>query len=214
MKILFRIVAILLSIGVFAAAFFAPIFSGQVAVVGMTLAEEFSIYDLITLAFPEDGGSAFNPAEFLETLKKSIDVIKPLIAPVISLVVFFALSLLTALATIVINCIKPLLKKTTLFLGLGGVFCIIASFISMNAFASHLVSGEINIFSIFDLSFLLSLATSLVEIKALTLGSGVYLMLFAFAIIFIWALSYIVIEIGDPKAKNNPSLKERKRKKS
>ena len=212
MKILFRIVAILLSIGVFAAAFFAPIFSGQIVVVGMSLAEEFSLYDLITLAFPSGDGSAFNPSEFLETLKKSIDVIKPLIAPVINLVVFFVLSLLTALATIVINCIKPLLKKTTMFLSLGGVLCIIASFISMNAFASHLISGEINIFSIFDLSFLLSLATSLVEIKALTLGSGAYLMLFAFIGIFIWALSYFVIEIGDPKAKNNPSLKERKRK--
>ena len=212
MKILFRIVAVLLSIGVFAAAFFAPIFSGQVVVVGMSLAEEFSLYDLITLAFPSGDGSAFNPSEFLETLKKSIDVIKPLIAPAISLVVFFVLSLLTALATIVINCIKPLLKKTTMFLSLGGVLCIIASFISMNAFASHLISGEINIFSIFDLSFLLSLATSLVEIKALTLGSGAYLMLFAFIGIFIWALSYFVIEIGDPKSKNNPSLKERKRK--
>ena len=71
MKILFRIVAILLSIGVFAAAFFAPIFSGQVVVVGMSLAEEFSLYDLITLAFPSGDGSAFNPSEFLETLKKT-----------------------------------------------------------------------------------------------------------------------------------------------
>jgi len=212
MKIMFRIVAVLLSLGVIAAAFFVPIFDGQVMALGMSLTEDFSIYEIIDLAIPDDGGeAAFNLSEFWQTLKKSADAIKPIIAPAICFVVFFVLALLIALATAIINIFKSM-KKTTTFLGLAGLLSVIAAMISINAFEGPLVSGDVNIFSILDLSFLLSLATSLVEVKAFALGSGANLMLFAFAIIFLWGLSYIVIDLGDPKAQKNPSLKERKRK--
>ncbi len=212
MKIVFRIVAILLSLGVVAAAFFVPIFDAEVAALGISLTEDFSIYEIIDLATPEDGeGTGFNFTEFRKALQNSKDTLKPVIAPAICFIVFFVLALLIALATVVVNIFKSM-KKTTTFLGLAGLISVIGAMVSIKYFAAPLVSGNLNIFSIFDLSFLLSLATSLVEVKSLLLGSGANLMLIAFIIIFVWGLSYIVIDLGDPKAQKNPSLKERKRK--
>ena len=212
MKITFRIVIAIISLGVIAAAVFVPIFNINVAALGITLEEDFSIYELIKLAIPEGSNSeaAFNLAEFWQNVKESKDVIKPLIAPVITFVVSFILALLLALATLVTNLIKPM-KKTTMFLGLAGILSIVAAFISVNAVEKILVAGEINVFSIFDLGFLFSLATSFVEIKTFGLGSGVNLMLFAFIFIFIWGLSHILIELGDPKAQKISPVKERKR---
>lgn len=206
MKALFRIVSCIIAICVFLAAFFAQFFRVVFDILGVSTDASESIYDLIKLLKPDGGSSLINGAELWEKIKASSEVLSPIIPHLVCFLVFFGIALLIALAIIIVNATKTM-QKTTTFLGLGGFVSTIAMIISFNHAAAPVISGQLNIFRVLDLNFLLSLATSAVSFKIISITSAGTLMCIAFGAIAVWGICNIVIDMGDKPTKERKKIK-------
>ncbi len=218
MKILFRVVAALLALCVFPAAYFLSFFKFAISAVVMNIADDVSIHSAVKFfADPDSPAGAllrdtggFWKNEWIEPLKPAG----------ISFLVFFALALVLALVIFFFAAFSNKRLVVTC-LGVAGVLAMIGVYISFGRFAAPLLDGTITLTSIIsteELSFLLSITVSLlgsvVELKMFQLTSATLVMSLIFAGIAIWGLAFIITQDENERKKERELRAAKKKKKA
>ncbi|MBE6783055.1 MAG: hypothetical protein E7536_03495 [Ruminococcaceae bacterium] len=212
MKILDRVVSALASLGVIVLAFFAPIvhwlyelppwqlitgiIGGQPNDKGLT-ADDVSIYDILTL-FKDFGIDIKTIFAGGEEPNPNLDIFVPLVKPV---VIFFALTLVIALAAAIVSIVSNA-KKTQMALGAAGIISLILLKSSFDKLVAPIVSGQVSVAGLFNISWL----SMIVKIDTITLSGGWVYMIMMFAFLILWSLSYILTsdEKKQDKKKQRP----------
>lgn len=221
MKAVYRIVAALLSMGVFASAVFLPLFRIRIGVTLMEadIQEDFSIYRLYNYLKPNgtlDGLFTGN-GDFLDN-----PYIKHLMPAAVTFAAFFAAALLIALIAWFFAVLSN--RKLVIgILGAAGIICMIGSYIAFGRMAKPLLDGSISLPELLDLGFISStLIGAAVKLAVLRLISAPFFMILCFAAIILWTLAFILTEDDKEKlrranekaakkaAKTNRKLKKAK----
>ena len=221
MKAVYRIVAALTSLGVFACAVFLPLFRVRIGVtlLGSDIQEDFSIYRRYNYLKPQgtldglftgDGKLMDNP------------YIKILMPSAITFAAFFAAALLIALVVFFFAALSNQ-KLVICILSGAGIACLIGSYIAFGRMASPLLDGSISLPELLNLGFISgTVVGAAVKLVVLRLVSAPFFMILCFAGIILWTLAFVLTEDEKEKmkkaadkaakkaAKNNRKLKKAK----
>lgn len=202
MKALNRIVTALLAAAVFPVAYFTDIITVYMHanLYDSNIVENLSIKRIIEL-FTGDGlfadlvkgGASELPAGLLEYKGNFI-----------AFVVFFALALLVALATVIVAAATNS-RKATASLGAAGLLSLIGMRIAFSGVASAVKAGTLTLGSLTDIS-LLNLVGKIVLV---TMSTAPAVMTVLFLAILIWNVAFIMIDLGEEQ----PKKKAKKAKK-
>lgn len=202
MKALNRIVTALLAAAVFPVAYFTDIITVYMHanLYDSNIVENLSIKRIIEL-FTGDGlfadlvkGGASELPDGLLEYKGNF----------IAFVVFFALALLVALATVIVAAATNS-RKATASLGAAGLLSLIGMRIAFSGVASAVKAGTLTLGSLTDIS-LLNLVGKIVLV---TMSTAPAVMTVLFLAILIWNVAFIMIDLGEEQ----PKKKAKKAKK-
>lgn len=196
MKIAYRIITPILSVGAIAIGIVLKLFHFAIGMASEELGQitqlleafnvktkfEFSVVDIIKLLMGVD------------TSKESdVDIMKliePILPQLIAFVVFFVLALLMLVA---VGSVAAATNKRKLVMALcagGLVICFIAIIISNNAFAK-IMGGEValtDVVSAFSENNLVALAAAFITISSATLSGGFYGVFGMYILIILWTV--------------------------
>lgn len=200
MKAVYRIVAALAGLGVFACAVFLPLFRLRISVtlLGSDIQEDFSIYSLYNYLKPQGtlDGLFTGEGNFLDN-----PYIKLLMPSAITFAAFFAAALFFALVVIIVAAVCDEKLVISIFSGIG-IVCLIGSYIAFGRMAAPLLDGSISLPELLNLGFisgtLINAAVKLVVLRPL---SAPFFMIVCFAGIILWSLAFILTEDEKEKMK-------------
>lgn len=205
MKALNRIVTALLAAAVFPVAYFTDLMTVYMHanIYDSNIVENLSIQRIISL-FTGDGlfadmvGSGTEFPAALERYKANL----------VAIVVFFALALLVALATVIVAAVTNS-QKTTAILGTVGLLCMIGMMIAFSGVSTAIKEGSLTLGGIAGMT-LLNLVGKLVLV---TLSTAPTVMLVLFLTIAIWNVAFIMINLGEEDTKKAKQKSKKKRAK-
>ncbi len=205
MKALNRIVTALLAAAVFPVAYFTDLMTVYMHanIYDSNIVENLSIQRIISL-FTGDGlfadmvGSGTEFPAALERYKANL----------IAIVVFFALALLVALATVIVAAVTNS-QKTTAILGTVGLLCMIGMMIAFSGVSTAIKEGSLTLGGIAGMT-LLNLVGKLVLV---TLSTAPTVMLVLFLTIAIWNVAFVMINLGEEDTKKTKQKSKKKRAK-
>ncbi len=196
MKIAYRIITPILSIGAIVIGIMLKLFHFAIG----TVSEELSQLTQLLEAFKVQTKFEFSVVDIIQLLmgvdtskESEVDVmalIQPILPQLIAFVVFFVLALLMLVA---VGAVAAATNKRKLVMGLcaGGLaICFIAIIISNSAFAK-IMGGEIaltDVVSAFSESAWASLAAAFVTISTATLSGGFYGVFGMYILIIFWTV--------------------------
>ncbi len=202
MKALNRIVTALLAAAVFPVAYFTDLITVYMHanIYDSNIVENLSVKRIIEL-FTGDG-------LFAGLIKDGSEIPDGLLefkGNFIAFVVFFAIALLIALATVVVAAATNS-RKATASLGAAGLLSIIGMRIAFSAVSSAVKAGTLTLGSLTDISLLNILG----KIVLVTMSTAPAVMTVLFLAIFIWNVAFIVIDLGEeqPKKKAKHAKKQ------
>lgn len=202
MKALNRIVTVLLAAAVFPVAYFTDLVTiyMHAKIYDSNIVENMSIQRIISL-FTGDGLFADTVGEGAE-FPAALERYK---ANLIMIVVFFALALLIALATVIVAAATNS-QKTTAILGVAGVVCMIGMMIAFSGISTAIKEGTLTLGGIAGVTLLNILG----KLVLVTLSTAPTVMLILFLAIAIWNTAFIMISLGEEDKK----VKTQKKKKA
>ena len=196
MKIAYRIITPILSIGAIVIGIMLKLFHFAIG----TVSEELSQLTTLLEAFNVQTKFEFSVVDIIQLLMgvdtskdSEVDVmalIQPILPQLIAFVVFFVLALLMLVA---VGAVSAATNKRKLVMGLcagGLVICFIAIIISNSAFAK-IIGGEIaltDVVSAFSESSWAALAAAFVTISTATLSGGFYGVFGMYILIIFWTV--------------------------
>ena len=197
MNIVYRTVHIILAAAVFPAVFFLQLFYMEISPkfldYGMSL--EFSLYQIFDLFGGGSKTSAVRSAFSKESLSNIWSVFAgsraSLVLMMISAVLTLALTVFVIVAGIVKGNRKVLLSASSA----GLVTSILFKVFSANVCRS-VVSGKVDIVSLFTKSFIGNFFGDLLSVDTLRIGAFSNAVLILFMCMVIWSVIYIVTDIG------------------
>ncbi len=218
MKIAYRIITPILSIGAIVMGVLLKLFHFAIG----TASEELSQLTTLLQAFNIKTNFEFSVVDIVkllmgvDTSKESevdiVGLIEPIFPELIAFVVFFVLALLML---VVVGAVSAATDKRKAVIGLcvgGLVICFIAIIISNSAF-SKIMEGEIPLsdvvttFSESEYASLLALAAAVVTIASATLSGGFYAVFGMYLLIIFWTV------ISDMLIKNPIQFEKKHRRK-
>lgn len=199
MKYVFRIVNALLAAAIFPATIFLEFILLRISTTlfDAGLEESISIkfvIDVLTgkeemwynLIF-SDGGTFTWPA-----------VLDPIKSKLIAVVVLFGVALVAALFVFIWSICSN--KRIPVLAASGvGIASTVAMTAVFNSAAQFLMDGTINVVEIFSSNWLVSLVGELVVVDYIGFAGFHNAIIFLFAGIIVWTLSFYLVEIGEPK---------------
>ena len=201
MKALNRIVTALLAIAVFPVAYFTDLITVYMhaTIYDSNIVENLSVKRIIEL-FTGDGlfadlikGGASELPDGLLKFKGNF----------IAFVVFFAIALLVALATVIVAAATNS-RKATASLGAAGLLSIIGMRIAFSAVSSAAKAGTLG--SLTDMSFMNLFG----KIVLVTMSTAPAVMTVLFLAILIWNVAFIVIDLGEEQPKKKAKHAKKK----
>ncbi len=215
MKIAYRIITPILSVGAIVIGIMLKLFHFAIG----TVSEELSQLTTLLEAFNVQTKFEFSVVDIIQLLmgvdtskESEVDVmalIQPILPQLIAFVVFFVLALVML---IVVGAVSAATNKRKLVMALCGgglVICFIAIIISNNAFAK-IIGGEIaltDVVTAFSESTWAALAAAFVTISTATLSGGFYGVFGMYILIILWTL------ISDMLIKNPIQFQKKHRRK-
>ena len=215
MKIAYRIITPILSVGAIVIGIMLKLFHFAIGMVSEELDQlttilqnlnvnttfEFSVVDIVKLLLGMDTSK--------ESEVDIMALIEPILPQLIAFVVFFVLALLMLIAVGTVAAATNKRKLVMALCGGGLVICFIAIIISNNAFAK-IIGGEIalaDVVSAFSESTWATLAAAFVTISTATLSGGFYGVFGMYILIILWTL------ISDMLIKNPIQFQKKYRRK-
>lgn len=206
MKIVYKLVSALLCVGAVVSVFTASLFS----VVNSPLLGSPTEFNLSVSRISQLAGGSFSDAAdiFLKN-----EAFAPIKAALIAAAVFLMLAVAVAAAALVTALItdKPVFN---IAYGAAGIVCLICCTICVSSVSSAFAAGEVSAAGFLDLGLLSGLVGSVVNIVSVKVGTAVTLMFGCFISMLVWALIFVLSEVGaEPKkAKKSPKKKAVSRK--
>lgn len=202
MKALNRIVTALLAAAVFPVAYFTDLITVYMhaTIYDSNIVENLSVKRIIEL-FTGDG-------LFADLIKDGSEIPGGLLefkGNFIAFVVFFAIALLVALATVIVAAATNS-RKATASLGAAGLLSIIGMRIAFSAVSSAVKAGTLTLGSLTDISLLNVLG----KIVLVTMSTAPAVMTVLFLAIIIWNVAFIVIDLGEEQPKKKAKHAKKK----
>lgn len=207
MKYIYKAVSAILAIATIPATLFLEFFfiQASTSLIDVGIEESFSLKRLYDIFISKTDPFAmfFQNATYFEWPEQ----LDPLVPWLIASAVFFALAIITAIFICVWSICSEKRIVNIIASGAGILFVILMS-VFFNKAASFLTLGTINIVeAIAGSGLLASLIGSIVNVDTLVLGGFKNALIILFAVIIIWTLSFILIELGDEKEDKSSSKK-------
>ncbi len=121
-------------------------------------------------------------------------------APIIATLVFFALAIVIALVIFFFACFSNK-KKIPLALSAAGIVSVVCMYISFNAVASPILSGDISLGVFFESAIVSAILPYIASFSLLRLSDAFYVMLFLYIGMAVWSGAHIIINLDNtPKA--------------
>lgn len=199
MKYVYKAVTAILAIAAIPVTIFLEFFfiQASTSIIDVGIEESFSLkrlYDIF-IAKTDPFAVFFQGTTYFEWPEQ----LDPLVPWLIAAAVFLALALITAIFICVWSICSNKRIVNIIASGAGILFVILMSVFFGKA-ASFLTLGTINIVeAIAGSGLIASLIGSVVNIDTLVLGGFKNALIILFAVIIIWTLSFILIELGDEK---------------
>lgn len=204
MKALNRIVTALLAATIFPVAYFTDIITvyAHANLYDSNIVEALSIKRIVEL-FTGDGlfAGVFNKDNMSEIPEGLLKFKGNFIA----FVVFFAIALLVALATVIVAAATNS-RKATASLGAAGLLSIIGMRIAFSAVSSAVKAGTLTLGSLTDMSFMNLFG----KIVLVTMSTAPAVMTVLFLAILIWNVAFIVIDLGEEQPKKKAKHAKKK----
>lgn len=204
MKALNRIVTALLAAAIFPVAYFTDIITvyAHANLYDSNIVEALSIKRIVEL-FTGDGlfAGVFNKDNMSEIPEGLLKFKGNFIA----FVVFFAIALLVALATVIVAAATNS-RKTTATLGAAGILCLIGMKIAFSDIAAAVDAGKLTLGSLTDMSFMNLFG----KIVLVTMSTAPAVMTVLFLAILIWNVAFIVIDLGEEQPKKKAKHAKKK----
>ena len=204
MKALNRIVTALLAAAIFPVAYFTDIITvyAHANLYDSNIVEALSIKRIVEL-FTGDGlfAGVFNK----DNMSEIPEVLLKFKGNFIAFVVFFAIALLVALATIIVAAATNS-RKATASLGAAGLLSIIGMRIAFSAVSSAVKAGTLTLGSLTDMSFMNLFG----KIVLVTMSTAPAVMTVLFLAILIWNVAFIVIDLGEEQPKKKAKHAKKK----
>lgn len=202
MKALNRIVTALLAIAVFPVAYFTDLITVYMhaTIYDSNIVENLSVKRIIEL-FTGDG-------LFADLVKGGAELPDGLLkfkGNFIAFVVFFAIALLVALATVIVAAATNS-RKATASLGAAGLLSIIGMRIAFSAVSSAVKAGTLTLGSLTDMSFMNLFG----KIVLVTMSTAPAVMTVLFLAILIWNVAFIAIDLGEEQPKKKAKHAKKK----
>lgn len=215
MKIAYRIITPILSVGAIVIGVMLKLFYFAIGMVSEELNQltsilqalnvkttfDFSVVDIVQLLLGMDTSA--------ESEVDVMSLIQPILPQLIAFVVFFILSLVMLVVVGAVAAATDKRKLVMALCGAGLVICFIAIIISNSAFAK-IIGGEISLTDVvgaFATSQWASLAAAFVTIKTATLSGGFYGVFGMYILIILWTVG------ADMLIKNPIQYKKKHRRK-
>lgn len=204
MKALNRIVTALLAIAVFPVAYFTDLITVYMhaTIYDSNIVENLSVKRIIEL-FTGDGlfAGVFNK----DNMSEIPEVLLKFKGNFIAFVVFFAIALLVALATVIVAAATNS-RKATASLGAAGILCLIGMKIAFSDIAAAVDAGTLTLGSLTDMSFMNLFG----KIVLVTMSTAPVVMAVLFLAILIWNVAFIVIDLGEEQPKKKAKHAKKK----
>lgn len=204
MKALNRIVTALLAIAVFPVAYFTDLITVYMhaTIYDSNIVENLSVKRIIEL-FTGDGlfAGVFNK----DNMSEIPEVLLKFKGNFIAFVVFFAIALLVALATVIVAAATNS-RKATASLGAAGILCLIGMKIAFSDIAAAVDAGTLTLGSLTDMSFMNLFG----KIVLVTMSTAPVVMAVLFLAILIWNVAFIVIDLGEEQPKKKAKRAKKK----
>ena len=204
MKALNRIVTALLAAAIFPVAYFTDLITvyAHAILYDSNIVEALSIKRIVEL-FTGDGlfAGVFNKDNMSEIPEGLLKFKGNFIA----FVVFFAIALLVALATVIVAAATNS-RKTTAALGAAGILCLIGMKIAFSDIAAAVDAGKLTLGSLTDMSFMNLFG----KIVLVTMSTAPAVMTVLFLAILIWNVAFIVIDLGEEQPKKKAKHAKKK----
>lgn len=204
MKALNRIVTALLAAAIFPVAYFTDLITvyAHANLYDSNIVEALSIKRIVEL-FTGDGlfAGVFNKDNMSEIPEGLLKFKGNFIA----FVVFFAIALLVALATVIVAAATNS-RKTTAALGAAGILCLIGMKIAFSDIAAAVDAGKLTLGSLTDMSFMNLFG----KIVLVTMSTAPAVMTVLFLAILIWNVAFIVIDLGEEQPKKKAKHAKKK----
>lgn len=204
MKALNRIVTALLAAAIFPVAYFTDIITvyAHANLYDSNIVEALSIKRIVEL-FTGDGlfAGVFNK----DNMSEIPEVLLKFKGNFIAFVVFFALALLVALATVIVAAATNS-RKATASLGAAGLLSIIGMRIAFSAVSSAVKAGTLTLGSLTDMSFMNLFG----KIVLVTMSTAPAVMTVLFLAILIWNVAFIAIDLGEEQPKKKAKHAKKK----
>lgn len=203
MKALNRIVTALLAIAVFPVAYFTDLITVYMhaTIYDSNIVENLSVKRIIEL-FTGDGLFADLVKGGTSELPDGLLKFK---GNFIAFVVFFAIALLVALATVIVAAATNS-RKATASLGAAGLLSIIGMRIAFSAVSSAVKAGTLALGSLTDMSFMNLFG----KIVLVTMSTAPAVMTVLFLAILIWNVAFIAIDLGEEQPKKKAKHAKKK----
>lgn len=204
MKALNRIVTALLAAAIFPVAYFTDIITvyAHANLYDSNIVEALSIKRIIEL-FTGDGlfAGVFNK----DNMSEIPEVLLKFKGNFIAFVVFFAIALLVALATVIVAAATNS-RKATASLGAAGLLSIIGMRIAFSAVSLAVKAGTLTLGSLTDMSFMNLFG----KIVLVTMSTAPAVMTVLFLAILIWNVAFIAIDLGEEQPKKKAKHAKKK----
>lgn len=204
MKALNRIVTALLAIAVFPVAYFTDLITVYMhaTIYDSNIVENLSVKRIIEL-FTGDGlfAGVFNK----DNMSEIPEVLLKFKGNFIAFVVFFAIALLVALATVIVAAATNS-RKAAASLGAAGLLSIIGMRIAFSAVSSAVKAGTLTLGSLTDMSFMNLFG----KIVLVTMSTAPAVMTVLFLAILIWNVAFIAIDLGEEQPKKKAKHAKKK----
>lgn len=204
MKALNRIVTALLAAAIFPVAYFTDIITvyAHANLYDSNIVEALSIKRIVEL-FTGDGlfAGVFNK----DNMSEIPEVLLKFKGNFIAFVVFFAIALLVALATVIVAAATNS-RKATASLGAAGLLSIIGMRIAFSAVSSAVKAGTLTLGSLTDMSFMNLFG----KIVLVTMSTAPAVMTVLFLAILIWNVAFIAIDLGEEQPKKKAKHAKKK----
>ena len=196
-KIFFRIIAAVIALTVIPSAIFLPLFKIvlKASFLDYGLGEEISISELSDFITQDDLKGIL---EFFSGEKEIGAQAKPIVAPVVCFLIFFALSLIMSIVIFFFAALSNM-KKTIFFESLGGIALVIAAMASFTKASNLIVSGTVSLINLFGDGILTKLLNFFINVDTLKMGSAMFIMMTSFICLAAWVGAYLMTEIGENK---------------
>ena len=204
MKALNRIVTALLAIAVFPVAYFTDLITVYMhaTIYDSNIVENLSVKRIIELF---TGAGLFAGVFNKDNMSEIPEVLLKFKGNFIAFVVFFAIALLVALATVIVAAATNS-RKATASLGAAGLLSIIGMRIAFSAVSSAAKAGTLTLGSLTDMSFMNLFG----KIVLVTMSTAPAVMTVLFLAILIWNVAFIAIDLGEEQPKKKAKHAKKK----